>query len=55
MRKDRNEESARGGRFPGGRLQPLPSLCSVQGLQLVLIPLESHCTNEIRAMALRRS
>ena len=30
-----------GGRFPRARLQPLPSRCSVQGLQFVLIPLES--------------
>jgi len=29
------------GRFPGARLQPLPSILSVQGLQLLLIPQES--------------
>ena len=33
--------SASSGRFPWARLQPLPSLCSVQGLQLALFPLES--------------
>ncbi len=30
-----------GGRFPRARLQPLPSRSSVQGLQFLLIPLES--------------
>ena len=30
-----------GGRFPRALLQPLPSLCSVQGLQYVLFPQES--------------
>ena len=30
-----------GGRFPRALLQPLPSQCSVQGLQCVLFPLES--------------
>ena len=33
--------SATNGRFPRARLQPLPSLRSVQGLQLALFPLES--------------
>ncbi|WP_219905828.1 hypothetical protein, partial [Planomicrobium soli] len=32
---------APGGRFPRARPQPLPSLRSVQGLRLALVPLES--------------
>jgi len=35
------EEFALGGRVPRARLLPLPSLRSVQWLQLVLFPLES--------------
>ena len=34
--------SASSGSFPWARLQPLPSLASVQGLQLALFPLESR-------------
>ncbi|ANU26323.1 hypothetical protein I858_004655 [Planococcus versutus] len=49
------EEIAAGGRFPGARLQPLPSLCSVQGLQLVLFPQESQGTSNFRATALHEA
>ena len=35
------EEIATGGRFPRARLLPLPSLRSVQWLQLALVPQES--------------
>ena len=43
--------SATDGRFPRARLQPLPSLRSVQGLQLVLFPLESPSSAPINGVS----
>ncbi len=43
--------STASGRFPRARLQPLPSLRSVQGLQLVLFPQESPLhTRQLKKM-----
>ncbi|WP_209975128.1 hypothetical protein [Lederbergia galactosidilytica] len=42
--------SAASGRFPQARLQPLPSLRSVQGLQLALFPLESPLSAPINGI-----
>ena len=43
------------GRFPRARPQPLPSLRSVQGLQLALFPLESPISTSINARIERKS
>jgi hypothetical protein len=42
--------SAASGRFPRARLQPLPSLRSVQGLQLALFPQESPLSAPINGV-----